>query len=187
MRNFLFRTVMRRGGRFVLMIGFLLAGSVVRAEETVDFSAISASGLLSAATQRLSNDGYEEAIPYLTEYMNRMADSDDPRVKTLIQEVRLKLAKIMVYLEDPESATQYLRDYTQTLPLYKPREALKMMAVTLYNHGDYEGCIAVATNALTEPLPQGLPEEKKQVNIDELSADERGGYTVRQLKRIESE
>lgn len=187
MRNFLFKTVRGRVGRFVLLTGFLLAGSRLRAEEAIDFSAFSASGLLGAATQQLSNDEYDAAIPYLTEYMNRMTDSDDPRVKALIQEVRLKLAKISIYLEDPEAAIQYLRDYTQTLPLYKPREALKILAVTLYNEGDYEGCIAAATNALTEPPPQGLPEEKKQVNVEELTADERGGYSVRQLKRIESE
>ncbi|MBI9021326.1 MAG: tetratricopeptide repeat protein, partial [Verrucomicrobia bacterium] len=146
----------------------------------------SASGLLAEASQILGEQNYEAAIPYLTEYLERMAGTEDGRVLAMTQKVRLKLGQIMDYLEDPFSAVEYLEKYIQELPLNEPREALKLLTVNLYESGQYEKCVSAATNALAQPLPKGLP-GKQKIKYEELSKDEMGGFTVRQLNRIEKE
>ncbi len=171
-----------RQGVLTLLI-VLAAGAAVNAAQ-VDMEDLSASGLLTEATKYLSSANYGAATPYLTEYLKRMEGVDDPRVRALTQEVRLKLAKLTAWRGDPVSAAGYLQQYTENLPLYKPREAYLLLAVNLYEAGAYEPCISAATNALANPLPQALEEKKVQVNIDELSKEEMGGFTARQLKRI---
>jgi TolA-binding protein len=145
---------------------------------------MSAGGLLSEATHLLGNNRFSLAIPYLTEYLKRMEVLDDSGVKGMMQEVRLKLAKIYAYLENSSRTVDYLNEYLDTLPLYKPREAYQLLALHLYETGEYEKCIAAVITALSNPLPQGLKEEKKEVNYEEMSKDERGGFSKRQLERM---
>ena len=167
----------------MILLVLLVAGSLAIAQEEV--GDISASGLLTKAQKSLSSADYSAAIPYLTEYLKRMSGGEEPRVLALSQDVRLKLAKLMAHQSDPTSAVDYLKQYTTHLPLYKPREAYKLMAVNFYEIGEFEACISAATNALANPLPQGLKENKKTVDYETLSKKERGGFTDRQLKRIE--
>ncbi|NNJ71098.1 MAG: hypothetical protein HKP10_07420, partial [Kiritimatiellales bacterium] len=148
---------------------------------------ISASGLLYEASRNLAAENYGGALPYLTHYLERMELNEDDRVTALKQAVRFKLGKINAYLEDPFTASDYLKQYTQTLPCYQPREAWKLLALTLYESGQFEACVDAATNALSRPLPKGLPTQSKQVNYNELSKDEMAGFTARQIKRIEEE
>jgi TolA-binding protein len=149
-----------------------------------ELAEMSASGLLTEATKILSAENYGLAIPYLSEYLERMKDTEDDRVLALMQEVRLKLGKISAYLENPLGAVDYLKQYTEKLPVYKPREAYKLLAVNLYEVGRYEECITAASYALTRPLPKDLP-KKGAVNYEKLSKDEKGGFTDRQIKRYE--
>lgn len=150
---------------------------------------MSASGLLSKATGLLSSEQYSTAVPYLKEYLQRMEGVEESRVLDLTQRVRLKLGKLMAWLGDPAAAVSYLRDYTENLPRYRPGEAWKLMAVNLYAMEQYEPAIVAATNALSRPSPQGLPGEKRSAKVDfeTLSEKERGGFTVRQLQRIEED
>lgn len=163
----------------------LLTGFSAYAQEE-ELSEISAGGLLQEATKMLGSQQYASAVPYLTEYLNRMGTVDEPEVKDMMQEVRLKMAKISAYLQDSFSAVKYLQEYTEQLPRYKPREAYKLLALNLYEMGEYEQCVGAATNALAQPLPQGLKESKK-ADFDEMSKKDMGGFTARQLKRIEKE
>ncbi len=165
---------------------FMLCGRVFAVSQE-ELTEMSASGLLAEATKVLSAENYGLAIPYLTEYLDRMKATEDDRVLALMQEVRLKLGKLLSYLENPLGAVEHLKQYTEKLPLYKPREAYKLLAVNLYGAGRYEECIAAANYALTRPLPKDLPKKEKKVNYDELSKDELGGLTARQIKRYEKQ
>ena len=148
---------------------------------------MSASGLLTAASRALSAEHYDAAIPYLEEYLDRMLYVSDSRVQAMLQEVRFKLAKINAWLDAPDSVVDYLQEYVDQLPMYKPREAYKLLALNLYALGEYEDCISATTNALAQPLPRGVIEELTAVDYDTLSEDELGGFTVRQLKRLDEE
>ena len=147
---------------------------------------MSASGLLSEAGSLLADEQYRPAVPYLKKYLERMEDVEDDRVQVLTQKVRLKLGKLMAWLEDPQSAVGYLEDYTERLPRYRPREAYKLLAVNLYAVDQYAEAISAATHALTRPLPVGLKTKKKKtVDYDQMTEKERGGFSARQLRRIE--
>lgn len=145
---------------------------------------LSASGLLTESSTLLAAERYADAVPYLTGYLDRMNSSEDARVQALMQEVRLKLGKIMIYLESPDEAVTYLKAYTEHTPLYKRREGFKLLAVTLCEIGDFESCVSAITNAFTEPPPE-KKEKTETVNVESLSKEELGGLTVRQLKRYE--
>lgn len=163
----------------------LCAGVLAASPENL--SEISAGGLLAEAANHLSTENYGAALPYLTHYLERMEAIDDARVAALKQAVRLKLGKVLAHLEDPLSASGYLKQYTENLPRYKPREALKLLALTLYESGQYEACIAAATRALSNPLPVGLDKTVETVNVDKLSKKDMAGFSARQIKRIEKE
>jgi len=148
---------------------------------------MSAGGLLAAAARALSAESYDSAIPYLTEYLKRMQNDEDERVLAIRQGVRLTLGKTLLHLKNPSGSVDYLKQYTEKIPLYKPREAYKLLAINLYETGQYEECVAAATHALSSPLPKGLPKKEIEVNYDALSKDELGGLTARQLKRYQKE
>jgi TolA-binding protein len=146
---------------------------------------LSASGLLTEAARLLADEEYSEAVPYLTDYLKRMDASEDERVLALMQDVRLKLGKIMVSLESPDEAVPYLQTYISLTPLYKRREALKLLAVSLFETGEFEQCVSAVTNAFAEPPPTEKKEKKEIVDVESLSKEELGGLTARQLKRFE--
>ncbi len=145
---------------------------------------MSSSGLLSTATKNLSVENYGGAIPYLEEYLERMKDSKDSRVLTMKQKVRLKLGRLTAHLKDSLSAVKWFREYVEERPLYRPREAFKLLAVNLYENGEYVQCIDAVTNALAGPLQVGLLEKEKVV-YEELSKEELGGLSAQKLARIE--
>jgi len=153
-----------------------------------DMDEMSASGLLGEAGTRLASEQYGAAVPYLKEYLERMESVEDDRVQVLTQKVRLKLGKLMAWLEDPKSAVGYLEAYTEHLPRYRPREAYKLLAVNLYAIDQYASAVSAATNALARPLPVGLKAKKqKTVDFDQMTDKERGGFSARQLRRIEQD
>ncbi len=165
------------------MVIMLCAGAFAVSQE--ELTELSAGELLNEASKNLTSENYGAALPYLTHYLTRMEDIEDTRGIALKQVVRLTLGKISAYLEDSFSAADYLKQYTQTLPCYRPREAWKLLALNLYESGQYELCIDAATNALSRPQPEDLPEKSQEINIDGLSKEEMAGFTARQIKRIE--
>ena len=167
------------------MLCMLCAGAgAVSDEEMAD---ISASGLLYEASKSLAVENYAAAVPYLTHYLERMETIEEDRVVALKQSVRLKLGKVFAYMEDSFTASDYLKEYTQTLPCYRPREAWKLLTLTLYESGQFEPCVDAAKKALSNPLPKELPNQEKKVDYDELSKDEMGGFSARQMKRMQKE
>ncbi len=168
--------------RCTLLLLIFLAGTALAQSEIEEMSA---SGLLTEASRKLAAEQYGQAIPYLTEYVERMTEADDARVYALTQKVRLKLGKLMAWLEDPSAAVGWLEQYTQNLPCDQPREAYKLLAANLYSSGQYEQCVSAVTNALARPLPRGLKTSKKTIAYEKMSNKELGGHSYRKIKRIE--
>jgi len=164
----------------------MLSGQALAAA-TEEFADISASGLLYEASKSLAGGNYVAAVPYLEHYMERMEPIEEDRVVALKQSVRLKMGKIYAHMEDPFTASDYLKQYTQTLPCYRPREAWKLLALTLFESGQFKSCVDAAGKALTHPLPKGLPTQAKTTDYNDLSKNEMAGFTARQMKRIEEE
>ena len=180
------RNLLRRlavGSLFGVLLGPATAFGQV---DTNEMAQMSASGLLMEATRLLGAENIDAAVPYLTDYLERMEETEDARVLALKQEVRLKLGKICVYQGDAEGAVDNLQDYLDRLPCYKPREALKLLAVNLSELAQYEECVAAAKEALTRPPPRKLVVEEEAISYDDLSKDEKGGFTARQHKRFDA-
>lgn len=183
MRSGLIKRVGHRGcTACVLFFLAVFACGMVSAQQAL--SEISASGLLTKASKDLSEGKYVQAVPYLTEYLERMKGMDDGRVLAMQQKVRLKLGRLMAHVEDSLSAINWLQQYIEARPLYQPREAFKLLAANLYITGEYERCISAVTNALARPLPIGLP-KGKAVEYKELAKEELGGFSARKIARIE--
>ena len=149
-----------------------------------ELEGISASRLLTKAESLMGDQRFAEAIPYLEHYLDRMAEIEDERVVAMRQAVRLKLGRVYAYTGNMFDASERLKEYTETLPLYRPREAWKLLALTYYKSGQFEVCVDAAETALSNPLPKGLDTEEKETDYDELSKDEMAGFSARQMKRI---
>ena len=176
-----------RSSKVLLALVAWLIGCGIAEGQEVALSELSSSGLLAEAGQSLSVDNYAGAIPYLNEYLTRMEDVQDDRVMALMQSVRLKLGQIGAHLEDSSMAVRYLTEYTEKLPCLQPREAWKLLALNLFELDEFPKCVAAAEYALSRPEPKELPKTSGPVDVEELSKDERGGLSARQLKRIERE
>lgn len=179
------RSFFKRGFLFPVIGVFLGASAAFGQVETNDLDQLSASGLLGEASRLLAAEQINQAVPFLKGYLARMQDTDDARVLALIQEVRLKLAKINIYQANPEEAVDYLKAYLSNRPCYKPREALKLLAVKQSELAHYQECVAAAQEALTRPQPRELIVEEQAVSVEDLSEEELGGFTTRQMKRFE--
>lgn len=140
--------------------------------------------LLGKAADLLAKKFYEESMPFLTEYVTRMSTNSNERVQMTVQEVRLKLAKIMVQLERSDEAVSGLEQYLSYTPVYRWREAHRLLASTQYKSGNYEACIWAVTNGLAGS-PQATGPAGGVTNYAALSPTEMGGLTDRQLKRYE--
>lgn len=147
---------------------------------------MSASGLLTEATRLLGDGDYDDAVPYLTDYLDRLKNAEDPRVQALLQDVRFKLGKIMMHLENSGEASKYFGEYVSHEPVYKYREAHKLLAVSLYEVGEYEKCVAAVTNGLAGP-PEKEESDEEQVDYESMTREDLGGLTARQIKRFEEE
>ena len=150
-------------------------------------AAMSASGLLSEAGRSLGEENYFAAIPFLTDYLERMKDVDDRRVHRLMQSVRFKLGKIMVFQEDYHGAAGYFEQYLKNKPVYRRRGALKILAVSYFEICDYEKSISTITNAFAPPPVVEEEKTEKKVKVEDLDEKDLGGLTRRQLRRYKKE
>lgn len=174
----------------VSLVGiFLSAGIAMAAEEIIESKTpeqireeMSASGLLAKAGDLLKEGDYYSATPYLTDYLDRMKDVDDRRVRVLKQNVRVKLGKIMVYQKDYKAAIPYLEEYMQNKPLFRRREVLKSLAVSYFENLEYEKSISTITNAFNLP-PLEREKEQEEVKVEDISEEDLAGLTRRQLRR----
>ena len=170
-----------------LIIIFLLCSFIHNNYAQDDFFTLSSSGLLLEADKHIISGDHLSAIPYLTEYLERVDSLSNPRILTLKQNVRLNLGQISAYINDSQTAVKYLSMYIDDVPCYYPRKALGILTEHLYEISEYEKCIETADYALTQPLPKKLLQEEIEVDVDLMSRDQLAGLSSRQIKRIEKE
>jgi tetratricopeptide (TPR) repeat protein len=171
----------------------LLGGSAVSEELFLDQkspeelrAAMSASGLLSEAGRLMKSQSYAPALPYLTDYLERMKTSEDKRVLALMQDVRFKLGKINMLLGNAEDAQNYFELYMAHKPVYRRRAALKSLAVSYFESKKYKKSVDTVIAAFAPP-PAEEEEIVEKVNVEKMGKEDLGGLTKRQLKRFEKE
>ena len=109
---------------------------------------MSPAALLKQSIRLMEAGKYDDAASTMYQYLETVGESQAPRVITIAQDIRFKLAGILIQAERLEEAAEVLQKYIE-LPLGKhPRQALKMLATCYYETEDFENCVTATTNAL---------------------------------------
>jgi TolA-binding protein len=139
----------------VTLTFFLLACPFV---SRAQFEGLRAEEVLMEADVLLKSKRPSDAIPYLKAYLDRVAGVEDPRVLSMAQDVRLKLAVIKIQDKDFSSAVELLEMYLSKGPRPAWNEAMKYLSTTLLEISEFEKCVGVTTKALEGPPPNVLAE-----------------------------
>ncbi len=108
---------------------------------------LSPSVLLKESMQQMEAGQYDNAVTTMYTYLDMVGESRAPRVVSIAQDIRFKLATILVQENRLSEAASVLQDYIDQ-PIGKRRMAMRMLSTCLYETGDYEACVDVTTNAL---------------------------------------
>ena len=117
----------------------LLVSSVV-------FAGGSPGELCREARNMLARKDFDAAIPVIQEYLEKVKDSKLPNVIQIAQDMRFKLASILIEKNRMDEAIPVLQEYV-SYPIGKQRTAAKMLASCLYETKRYNECITAVTNA----------------------------------------
>ena len=91
---------------------------------------------------------YGEAASMMYMYLDTVIESEAPRVVKIAQDIRFKLAGILVQTDRLEEAAEVLQNYID-LPMGKyPRVAMKMLSTCYYELEDFKNCVTAINNAL---------------------------------------
>lgn len=109
---------------------------------------MSPGALLKQSIQLIDAGNYADAISSMYTYLDLVGESQAPRVITIAQDIRFKLAGILIQEDRLEEAGAVLQDYID-LPMGKyPRQAMKMLSTCYFETEDYANCVGATTNAL---------------------------------------
>jgi len=109
---------------------------------------LSPAALLKESIQLMEAGDYAEAAATMYMYLETVGESQAPRVITIAQDIRFKLAGILIQDNRLDEAAPVLQDYID-LPMGKhPRQAMKMLATCYFEIKDYGNCATACTNAL---------------------------------------
>ncbi|MEN8254855.1 MAG: tetratricopeptide repeat protein [Verrucomicrobiota bacterium] len=145
---------MARRCAWAALLALFFSSAVLAGDE------MSPQSLLKKSLQLMEAGKYSDAAATMYLYLETVEDSKAPRVITIAQDIRFKLAGILIQENRLEEAAVVLQAYID-LPLGKhPRQAMKMLATCYYEYGKptepggtpnsdaYENCVAAVTNAL---------------------------------------
>ncbi len=143
---------------------------------------MSPAALLKKSLQLMEAGKYSDATTTMYLYLDTVGESKAPRVITIAQGIRFKLAGILIQEDRLEEAADVLQKYIE-LPLGKhPRQAMKMLATCYYEYGKptepdgapnpdaYNNCVVAVTNALEY-------NENPIIVVKAISSDDKGVAT----------
>ncbi|MDF7808168.1 tetratricopeptide repeat protein [Pontiellaceae bacterium B12219] len=139
----------KKAGRFslfrqcVLVVALMGSASLALAQD-----AMTAGEMLKAAMQAMEAKRYDDAIESMYMYLGEVSESKAPRVVSIAQDIRFKLASILIQQERMDEAAAILQDYIDQPLALKKRQAMKMLATCYFDIEAYEDCAATVTNAI---------------------------------------
>lgn len=104
--------------------------------------------LLKGANQAMQTQDFDEAIEYLSEYLELAKNSTSDRVLVIAQDVRYKLATLLVVRDRKAEAAEILTDYIARPFGKRMRQAHKMLVACYVETDQYTECITAAESAL---------------------------------------
>ncbi|MEI6891492.1 MAG: tetratricopeptide repeat protein [Pontiella sp.] len=164
----------KKAGRFnkvhrcVLVATLMGMATLARAQD-----APTAGEMLKDSMLAMEEKRYEDAIDSMYMYVSEVEESTAPRVVAIAQDIRFKLAKILILKDRYDEAAAVLQDYIDLPLANKPREAMKMLATCYFDLEAFEECATTVTNALYyNANPVLLSERISKNNGDEDYSDE---------------
>ena len=136
--------------RYALVAAFLTL-FVLYFPAAAQLEKMSADEVLKEADFLLNAGRAVEAIPYLKSYLERMADVEDARIRSMAQDVRFKLGTVYIQENNLYVANQLLETYVSLRPAPRWNQVMKLWSTGLFELGDFETCVQVTTNALSGP------------------------------------
>jgi TolA-binding protein len=104
--------------------------------------------MLKEATRMIQIQNYDEAIDYLSLYLDMAVNSRSERVLFISQDVRFKLATIMLLVDRKEEAAEVLSNYIDRPFAKRMRQAHKMRVACYLETEQFAECISAAKSAL---------------------------------------
>lgn len=106
--------------------------------------------ILKEAMQAMDAGRYDDAAASMYMYLGMVEESKAPRVIAIAQDIRFKLATILLKAEPQrlDEAAAVLQEYIDTPLAEKPRQAMKMLATCYFETEAYEEAVTAVTNAL---------------------------------------
>ena len=104
--------------------------------------------LLKEAMGHMQAERYEDAVALMYMYLGEVEESKAPRVIAIAQDIRFKMATILIMTERLDEAAAVLDEYIAYPVSNHPRQARKMLATCYFEIEDYDGAIGAVTNAL---------------------------------------
>lgn len=128
--------------------------------------------LLTRALNAMQSKRYDAAVENMYIYLDAVSASQNPRVILIAQDIRFKLASILLAeLKRPEEAVSVLQDYVDQPYGNQRRLVMKLLANTQYELSDLEGVVKTVNAAL---LYNKNPELNKPVQVVVVPEDDKG-------------
>jgi len=127
---------------------------------------------LTHALELLQQQRYDEAIEEMFQYLDAVADTRMPRMLKKAQDVRYRLAVILIDRNRQEEAIEVLKDYTTNQPAPHMRRAMKMLVACYFDTDMYEEAIKAAHEALEYNENPYVVAVDKTLEDDETFGDE---------------
>ncbi|MDF7797906.1 tetratricopeptide repeat protein [Pontiellaceae bacterium B1224] len=181
----------KKAGRFskirqsILVAAFLFgSASLVAAQDE-----LTAGEMLKAAMQSMEAKRYDDAINWMYQYIGEVEESVAPRVMAIAQDIRFKLASLLLEEDRMDEAAAVLQDYIDTPLAEKPRQAMKMLATCYYDTEAYEECASTVTNALyydEHPvlIAESYVADEDSDNYEKVKAEPEPSFTQIELNTL---
>lgn len=122
--------------------------------------------LLKDASLAMQEARLDEASALMYLYLGQVESSKAERVVQIAQDMRFKLATVLIQMKRLDEAAFLLESYTSLPFATQPRQALKMMATCFYEISDYASTVNAVSNALAYTSTQA---------VDALESEEMSG------------
>ena len=131
--------------------------------------------LLKDATLAMQEARLDDASALMYLYLGQVEESKAERVVQIAQDIRFKLATVLIQMERLDEAPFLLESYLSLPFATQPRQALKMVATCFYEIRDYTSTVSAVSNALAYTSTQAMDASESEMKSGD---DDQAPFTM---------
>ena len=131
--------------------------------------------LLKDATLAMQEARLDDASALMYLYLGQVEESKAERVVQIAQDIRFKLATVLIQMERLDEAAFLLESYLSLPFATQPRQALKMVATCFYEIRDYTSTVSAVSNALAYTSTQAMDASESEMKSGD---DDQAPFTM---------